>query len=232
MIIMKPSFEILTNLDGDQVVKNIERAARVCYKSEAKITLDSAEGFIRRIMKRGHHSVIEHESISLRIVCDRAMTHCLVRHRLAAYSQESTRYCNYRGGVAFIIPYWIDEISGVSYPYDTEKVSKRVIEFKDVEGVIWFDSMLESEKQYMKLLEGGWSAEKARSVLPNSLKADIVMTANIREWRHVLNLWCHKSSHRQAQEIMVPILQEFHRLMPVFFEDLWEKYKNDTRFLL
>ena len=213
MILVKPSFEILTDIEGLGILQRIEQAGRTCYKSEDKITDGSALKFVAKIIASGHHSVIEHANISVKIVCDRGVTHEIVRHRLCAYSQESTRYCNYKGGVTFVIPPWVDIEEG-NYSFAS---SEQGIERPNW---TWYKNMLESERDYKDLLEKDWSPQQARSVLPNSTKTEIVITANIREWRHILNLRTSKAAHPQMQEIMMPILTEFSRLIPVLFSNL------------
>ena len=215
MKLIHPSHEILTKVDGVGILKRIELAGRVCYKSEAKITETSAKDFIARIIKSGHHSVIEHENISVRFVCDRGVTHEIVRHRLAVYSQESTRYCNYKGGVVFIIPSWCKDLEWAEYMYGDEidsTISKP--------SKIWLASMFSAESDYIDLLKEGWSPQQARSVLPNSLKTEIVMTCNLREWKHVLNLRCSKAAHPQMRELMAPLLVDFKSIIPVIFDDI------------
>jgi thymidylate synthase (FAD) len=210
--IIPPSHEILFMPDGPTLLKYIEIAGRTCYKSEDKITDDSAARFVRGIIKSGHHSVIEHMSITVRFVCDRGISHELVRHRLAAYSQESTRYANYSkdkfgSEITVIRPFfWADNSQS----------------YQD-----WLSAMAYAEKIYMKLLESGAKPEEARSVLPNSLKTEIVMTANIREWRHVLALRCSKPAHPQIRELMLPLLDEFHKKIPVVFDDIYQTYQQD-----
>jgi len=221
MNLIKPSYEILTEIDGERILKNIERAGRTCYKSEDKISQDSAIKFVKMISKRGHHSVIEHESISINFICDRGVTHEMVRHRLCAYSQESTRYCNYKGGVTFIIPPWINIKPG---EYTGEKDLKSEI---GIDDGIWFKSMLSAEQDYKDLIAHGWNPQQARSVLPNSLKTEIVWTANIREWRHIFNLRCSKAAHPQIREVMFPALKELNEKIPVLFEDLYEEYREE-----
>ncbi len=205
MKIIKPYYEILTEINGREILERIERIGRICYKSEDKITADSAEKFVKMIIKSGHESVIEHVSVSVKFVCDRGVTHELVRHRLAAYSQESTRYANYskdRFG---------KEITVIE-PLFWEKNSK--------EYSLWEKAMLNAEKYYMSLLENGARPEQARSVLPNSLKTEIVMTANLREWKHVFRLRCSEKAHPQMREIMKPLLKEMSEKIPVIFEDI------------
>ena len=209
MKIIDPSFEILTVIDGDGLLKQIELAARTCYKSEDKITGDSARRLVWQLLKSGHHSVIEHSSITVRFICDRGVSHELVRHRLAAFSQESTRYANYAKDK------FGNEIT-VIRPFFWEKESAA---YK-----IWHEAMLAAEKAYLGLIEGGAQPQQARSVLPNSLKTEVVMTCNLREWRHVLNLRCSPASHPQIREIMIPLLGLFHERIPVLFDDLYERY--------
>lgn len=224
MRLVKPSYEILTKTDSREILKRIEAAGRTCYKSEDKIDTASAEKFINRIVRSGHESVLEHESISVRLVCDRGVSHELVRHRLAAFSQESTRYCDYQGGVAFVIPPWVDlkagEYTGLTIG---EPLSYKEMVDMSIPDSIWLCSMLDAEKRYLHLRELGWSPQQARSVLPNSLKTEIVMTANLREWRHVLKLRAAGTAgkpHPQMLELMKPLLMELKNLIPVVFDNI------------
>lgn len=209
MKVISPSHEIITVIDGDSILKSIELAGRTCYKSEDKIAADSAAAFIQRIIASGHHSVIEHVNITVKFICDRGVTHELVRHRLASYSQESTRYANYSKNkfgmeITVIRPlFWSDDSS---------------------EYAEWRKAMERAEMSYMRLIEMGARPEQARSVLPNSLKTEIVMTCNIREWRHVLSLRCSKQAHPQIREIMLPLLSELHEKVPIIFDDIFQKY--------
>lgn len=223
MKLVKPSHEVLTSIGFNGVLDNgmgiltrIEAAGRTCYKTEDRITHSSAKNFIKRIMDRGHESVIEHENISVRIICDRGVTHEIVRHRLASYSQESTRYCNYKGGVTFVIPPWLNIEAG---EYERAPECWKA-PFNGHQT--WFCSMLDHEDQYIRLLDCDWSPQQARSVLPNSLKTEIVMTCNIREWRHILKLRTSEAPHPQMREVMIPILQEFQKKIPVLFDDIQE----------
>ena len=218
MILVEPSFKILEIMGSDYLnliqykpLQLIEKAGRTCYKSETKITEESAEKFVRKINDLGHESVIEHSAMTVRIICDRGVTHEIVRHRLVAYSQESTRYCNYKGGVTFVIPPWVDIEPG-NYEYAP---GVRVAD----NG--WARSMLKAERTYVKLLmEHSWSPQQARSVLPNSLKTEIVMTANFREWRHIFRLRCSKAAHPQMREVMIPLHKKCEELIPVIFDDI------------
>lgn len=205
MKIVPPSYGILTRLNGPQILKSIEKIGRVCYKSEANITEDSAQKFVQNIIKRGHESVIEHYSVTVKVVCDRGISHEIVRHRLASYSQESTRYCNYSAGkfgneLTVIRPFFWNE--------SEEKYR------------IWQKSMEDAEQAYLALISLGATPQEARSVLPNSLKTEIVMTMNLREWRHFFRLRAEAHAHPQMREIAVPLLYEFQKQIPILFDDL------------
>lgn len=205
MKVIEPKFEIVDDLNGVDLLKRIEAAGRTCYKSEAKITHDSAINFVKRIIKSGHQSVIEHEKISVRITCDRGVTHEIVRHRLASYSQESTRYCNYgnSGELTFIKPcFWKED-------------SK---EYK-----LWESAMQSAEKTYLELIKMGAKPQEARDVLPNSLKTEIVVTMNLREWRHFFKMRTDTAAHPQMREIAIPLLLEFREIIPVVFDDIYVK---------
>ncbi len=222
MKLIKPSFVIEDEIDGEKILKNLERYGRVCYKSEEKITPDSARKFIANILKSGHESIIEHEKVTVRIICDRGVTHEIVRHRIASYSQESTRYCNYSGGVTFIIPPWVRLRVG-DYRYASDVFPpKNDVPWENLtrDEQIWFSSMLYSEEAYIELLGEGWTPQQARSVLPNSLKTEIVITYNLREWRHFFRLRCSKKAHPQMREVAIPLLLEFQKLIPVIFDDI------------
>lgn len=220
MKLIKPSFEILGNIDGNQILKSIEAAGRTCYKSEDKITEDSAIRFVSSIMKRGHESVIEHEKVSVRVVCDRGVSHEIVRHRLASYSQESTRYCNYGGNdITFIIPCWCENISEGIYTHVFNDILASPIGSTEAEFQ-WLKAMRDSENYYQLLIAEGWQPQEARSVLPNSLKTEIVITMNLREWRHFFNLRTAKAAHPSMREIAIPMLQTFKNIIPIIFDDI------------
>jgi len=205
MKIVKPSFEILNNPSGYHILRLIEMSGRVCYKSESKITTKSAAPFVKGLIDRGHEAMLEHQSVSVLIVCDRGISHELVRHRLASYAMESQRYVNYGkgAGVTFIEPcYW----------------EKRSIEY-----TAWARLCTLAEAAYNDLLTFGATPQQARAVLPNSTKTEIVMTANLREWRHFFKLRAlgiTGKPHPQMLEITGPMLEEFKRLIPVIFDDL------------
>lgn len=205
MKIIKPYFDFLDEVDGGRILRNIESYGRTCYKSEDLITDTSAIAFAMKILKRGHESVIEHEKITARIVCDRGVSHEIVRHRLASYSQESTRYCNYQkdkfgSELTFIKPVFWKEGSP--------------------EFVLWSEVMQKIEKEYMRLIDMGAAPQEARSILPNSLKTEVIMTMNLREWRHFLRLRTSEAAHPQMREITRPMLDAFKAKIPVLFDDI------------
>jgi len=203
MTIIRPSYRI-EPIDSNSILKQIERYGRVCYKSEGRITPESAEPFIKRIIRSGHESVLEHASITVTFICDRGVSHEIVRHRIGSYSQESTRYTRYgkeakAREVTFIKPFF--------YKTGSE-------EYK-----MWKLTMGYCEDAYLSLLKAGSSPQKARSVLPNSLKTEIVCTYNLREWRHFFKLRTSPKAHPQMRELTIPLLAEFKSQLPVVFED-------------
>lgn len=205
MKIVKPGFEILTPIDSDTVLKHIEACGRTCYKSEHKVTHDSCYGFVKTIIRRGHEAVLEHFSITVRFICDRGVSHEIVRHRLASYCQESTRYCNYgndqfNGEITVIEPCYLKQY--------TDGYSA------------WQEACEIAERAYFKLLDWGCTPQEARAVLPNSLKTEIVMTANLREWRHFFKLRCAPAAHPQMREIATPLLRTLQKKLPVVFDDI------------
>lgn len=207
MKIVKSSVEFITPIDGSVVIKRIEECGRVCYKSEDRITEDSAAKFIQNIIGRGHEAVLEHCSFTVKFIVDRGVSHELVRHRLASFCQESTRYCNYSKDqfgkeITVIEPCFLQPGTGA---YDD-----------------WFSACTASEKAYFNMLDKGCSPQEARTVLPNSLKTEVVMTANIREWRHFLRLRCAPAAHPQMREVATQLLEKCCDIMPELFNDVRE----------
>lgn len=205
MKIIEPSVELVEDFDAAAIMQKLERAGRVCYKSEGNIKADSAEKFIRGIIKRGHESVIEHASISFKIICDRGVTHELVRHRIASFSQESTRYCDYTAGkfggeLTFIKPCFWQET--------------------DENFQLWKETMAQLEKNYLKLRAGGAKPEEARSILPNSLKTEIFVTMNLRELRHFLKLRTSEKAHPQMRQVALKIYKILVEKLPAVFDDI------------
>ena len=212
MKLIKPS-HCFEKFIASEILMSIELAGRVCYKSEEFISSDSSEKFIKKIIKSGHESVLEHEKITARVVCDRGVTHEIVRHRIASYSQESTRYCNYGGGVTFIIPPWVEDVEPGEY-------ENHYFSTPDEATNDWLCCLWNCEKIYKDLILADWSPQKARTVLPNSLKTEIVMTMNLREWRHFFKLRTASAAHPQMQEIAKPMLFELKKALPIIFKDI------------
>jgi thymidylate synthase (FAD) len=205
MRVIKPYYEILTPVNRSEILGFIERIARVCYKSEEHITETSASDFVRMLIKRSHEAMIEHCSITVKFICDRGVSHEIVRHRIASYAQESTRFCNYSK----------DKFNGeitVIQPCFTEVNSPQYL--------LWESGMRLCEQNYFMLLDEGWSPQEARSVLPNSLKTELIMTANLREWRHFLKLRTDKAAHPQLKELTVSLLAELKEKLPEVFENI------------
>ncbi|MFP4214057.1 MAG: FAD-dependent thymidylate synthase [Desulfohalobiaceae bacterium] len=211
MRIIEPYVEILHLPSAKEMLGLIEQAGRTCYKSEDKISEGSAEDFVRRILKSGHESVIEHGTLTVRIVCDRGVSHEIVRHRLAAYSQESTRYANYAKDK------FGNEITVIKPCFWSEDSQ---------EYQVWLQAMYQAEKAYLDLLQKGASPQEARSVLPNSLKTEVVMTCNLREWRHVIGLRSSRAAHPQIREVMLQLLAKLAPRVPVVFDDLYAQYEH------
>jgi thymidylate synthase (FAD) len=205
---IKPYTQIYKDFDGQKVLQKIEAAARTCYKSEGKIQEGSAAKLVAGLIKSGHEAMLEHASVTVKFVVDRGISHELVRHRLASFAQESTRYCNYSkddfgSEITFIIPDYL--------------------EYKSEGWNIWKESMKQAEDAYFKMLDFGLSPQQARAVLPNSLKTEVVMTANLREWRHFFKLRALGTTgkpHPQMLEVAIPLLEDMKNLIPVVFDDL------------
>lgn len=209
MKIIKPDVEFITPIDGATILKRLEQCGRVCYKSEAKITDTSAPAFVAGIIKRGHEAVLEHCSFTVKFICDRGVSHEIVRHRVASYCQESTRYCNY---------------SKEGFGSEITVIKPCFLEVGTDGWEMWRDACGMAEIFYFNMLEFGCSPQEARSVLPNSLKTEVVMTANIREWRHFLKLRCSPAAHPQMREVAMILLEKVHALIPVCFDDIWGEY--------
>ena len=205
MKIIKPYAQIVDEINGQDVLKKIELCGRVCYKSEGRIADGSAEKFVASIVKRGHEAVLEHASVTVKFVVDRGVSHEIVRHRLASYCQESTRYCNYMKDdfgteITVIEPLFLEE--GTEGWYH------------------WKHSCEYAEKMYFEMLDWGCTPQEARAVLPNSLKTELVMTANLREWRTFFKLRTAEVAHPQMKEVTRPLLDAFKDAIPVVFDDI------------
>lgn len=219
MKIVEPKYEILTDISksGVKELQQIERVARVCYKSEDKIVPDgsSAKKLVGFLVKQGHEAMLEHSQLSVLFTCDRGVANELTRHRIASFAQESTRYCNYSkdkfgGEIQIIMPTFIKNAD-------------------EPTRIAWTESMYAIEKQYMQLLEHGFRPEQARCVLPLCLKTEIVVTANLREWRNIFKLRTPVAAHPQMRELMCPLLKELQKKIPVIFDDIYTYWPEDDQ---
>lgn len=205
MNIVKAAAYAIFSVGGTEMLKIIEAAGRVCYKSENKIETGSAERFVTSLIERGHESVLEHCSFSAKFICDRGVSHEIVRHRIASYSQESTRYCNYGDDkfgeqITVIEPCYLDRGSSAY--------------------AAWRKACAACEASYFDMLQFGCTPQEARAVLPNSLKTEVFMTANLREWRHFFKLRCSPAAHPQMREVAKMLLEQVKREIPVVFDNI------------
>lgn len=199
MEVIEQSYKILTPINRDEILKDLEFAGRISHKSHDKSTKDSAKVFVPSLIKMGHESVIEHHSISVLFIISRFLSHELVRHRIASFTQSSTRYINYtKKGMVFIKPIDMDE-----YEYS-----------------IWYNSAKCSVENYNLLIAHGSKPQKARNVLNDSIATELVVTANLREWRHILKERTSKFADPQMRALMIPLLNEFKSLLPEIFNDI------------
>lgn len=213
---VEASVEFINPPEYAVVLDTIERVGRTCYKSEDKMTEFSAEDFVRRLIKRGHEAMIEHDSVTLRFINDRGVSHEEVRHRIASFGQESTRYCNYS----------TDKFNGEVTYIDIERgmeldatVSKLPFEVKLAIIHEWMVACLDAERHYLRMLELGATPQIARSVLNNSTKTEICITMNFREWRHFIRLRNDPTAHPQMREVAQQVLDMLYEKYPVFFEE-------------
>jgi thymidylate synthase (FAD) len=196
---------LITEEEAKAIIRKIERCGRVCYKSESRITDDSAGPFVQSIIKRGHLSVIEHDVVTAICVCDRGVSHEIVRHRIGSYSQESTRYVNYKTGVTYIDP--------VDFSLDNDDLQLLEI----------------IEEHYKKCIEEKKrTPQQARYFLPNGLKTEIAITYNLREWRHFFDMRCDKAAHPQMREVAILLLQNMRNYFPSIFDDYVINFDNNT----
>ena len=209
MKIIEAGYEIITPINGKIILERIEKIARTCYKSEEKIKSGSAEKLVAGLIKRGHEAMLEHCSFTVKFIVDRGISHELVRHRLASFAQESTRYCNY---------------GKEGFGSEITVIKPSFLKGSSVGWEHWKSACEKAETEYFNLLDWGCTPQEARSVLPNSLKTEVVMTANLREWRHFFKLRAADatgSAHPQMKEVTIPLLEELKQLIPVVFGDIY-----------
>ena len=221
MILCKPSFEIMPSLSYADMLFVVVSASSVCYNKCVPYLIEESEELIRARIKAGHESVIEHVGFSVMFTVDRGITHEIVRHRLASYTQSSTRYIKQADHVRFIIPPCLqDELPEGTYTYLGYPIDEDLLSDKATK---WLNAILEAEDTYHNFLRMGWEPEKARGVLPNATAAKIMVTANMRQWRHIFRLRALGTTgrpHPQMQEVMKPLLYKVQECFPVFFEYL------------
>lgn len=239
MKIIEPKYEILTDISegGIKELQQIERVARVCYKSEDKITPDggSAKKLVGFLVKQGHEAMLEHSQLSVLFTCDRGVANELVRHRIASFAQESTRYCNYSkekfgGELSFIRPFYIPNEpneNAINAASSTEEFIKLETDYQIHHA--WYWACDDAEKSYKTLIANGLRPEQARCVLPLCLKTEIVVTANYREWRNIFKLRTPVAAHPQMRELMCPLLLEVQKKIPVVFDDIYTFWSADDQ---
>ncbi|MCL2520180.1 MAG: FAD-dependent thymidylate synthase [Spirochaetaceae bacterium] len=191
--------------NGEALAKRLEQAARLCYKSEDKITADSYIKFIKLLINRGHEAMLEHAGFSVKFICDRGVSHEIVRHRIASFAQESTRYCNYSNDK---FGSEITVIEPCFWPKDSANYNE------------WLAGCRRAEEAYFKLLAQGATPQEARAVLPTGLKTELLVTTNLREWRHFFKLRTASDVHPQMLELTRPLLTELKELIPIVFDDI------------
>ena len=221
MNIIKARYEIMDKdkLNEKEILQRIETIGRTCYKSEDKITEDSSEKFVRNLILRGHEAVLEFVDITVKFYCDRGLSHEIVRHRLANFAQESTRYCNYAADKFGNEVSFIDIRRGIELDSKTKNLNEFTITAIISE---WLEACHDAEKHYFAMLELGASPQIARSSLNNSTKTEINVKMNLREWRHFFKLRCDVAAHPQMRELTIPLLQDMREICPVVFEDIVE----------
>ena len=231
MKVIKPCYEILRIAPKDDL-KLIERAARTCYKSEEKMSESSGEVLIQKLIESGHEAMLEHSQMSVLFTVDRGVSHEMVRHRIASVAQESTRYCNYSkdkfgNEITVIEPVFYKDISEeekeiIRRIFNGEQDLERGFEVTDLHRryANWYTDCQLAEAGYFKLIKLGATPEEARAVLPNSLKTEVVVTTNFREWRHIFQLRADRHAHPQMVEIMTPLLASVRHSVPIIFDDI------------
>lgn len=226
MKLIKPKVEILDSINGEDILKRIEQVARTCYKSEDKISEDgsSARKLVTNLINSKHEAMLEFVDVTVKFTCDRITSQSIVRHRLASFAQESTRYCNYskdkfNNELTFIIPSWLG--------WEEETINKGDFEKSgsgSVDSQLFIINLLNAEDSYLRLIKEGWKPQQARMVLPMSIKTEINMKCNLREWRHFFELRCSQAAHPDIRVLALDLLKQFHDRIPIIFDDLYNKH--------
>ena len=212
--VIKASAQIITEIDGNTILKNIEKAARTCYKTEDKISqnADSAIDMVKKLIALNHTAMLEFADIHALLLCDVGVYKDLTRHRHCSFAIESTRYCNYSKGK------FGSEITVI----EPVNINKNTPEYE-----LWLEAMNNMEKNYMKMANLGCTPDQLRMLLPHSTAAYVNIKANIREWRHIFSLRCAKAAHPAVRQVILMLLEKMHRKIPVLFDDLYDTYKQD-----
>lgn len=210
MKLIRPKVEILDRFNEQQIIERIATVARTCYKSEDLRTTDKDTALVKRLIESKHEAMLEFVDITAKFTCSRAISHELVRHRLCSFAQESQRYCNYskdkfNNEITFIIPSWLTDNNAVK-------------------SVIFTKNLCAAEHDYFALLNEGCTAQEARDILPNATKTEVNMKANLREWRHFLDLRCSTAAHPDMRVLALDLLKQLHEQIPIIFDDLYTKY--------
>lgn len=233
MKLIKPSVKILTPINGDEIIKTIANIARTCYKSKKFSTPEKDLALVKRLIDSKHEAMIEFYDITVKFICDRGVSHEIVRHRLSSFAQESTRYCNYSkdkfgNELTYIIPSWLSIPEGDYTWWDGDWVNmdKLKINLPDDDNSTntWLHHLKEAEYSYNILVDRGWKPEQARMVLPMSIKTELNMKANLREWRQFFRLRCASDAHPDIRCLALDLLKQLHEQIPIVFDDLYEQF--------
>ena len=239
MKLIKPKVEILDKLDGEQVINRIATVARTCYKSEDLSTPEKDLALVKRLVESKHEAMLEFVDVTVKFTTSIGITREIIRHRLASYANESTRYCDYskdkfKNKITFIIPSYLDIPEG-NYTYwdgdwvDMDKMKIRLpVDDEDTVST-WLFNLNHAETSYRILKNKGWKAEQAREVLPMCTKSEICMKANLREWRHFFKLRCHSTAHPDIRVLALDLLKQMHEQIPIIFDDLYEEFYGNER---
>lgn len=238
MKLIKPKVEILDKLDGEQIINRIATVARTCYKSEGIRTADRDHALVKRLIESKHEAMLEFVDVTVKFTTSIGITREVIRHRMASFANESTRYCNYSkdkfgNEITFIIPSYLDIPEG-DYTYwngDWVDMNKMKIQLpadnKDATSG-WLFALKHAETTYRVLTNRGWKAEQAREVLPMSTKSELCMKANLREWMHFFKLRCHHTAHPDIRALALDLLKQMHERIPIVFDDLYKEFIEDA----
>ena len=239
MKLIKPKVEILDRIDSDQVIADITTVARTCYNSEDVRTKEKDKALVRRLIESKHDAMLEFVDITVKFTTSIGITREIIRHRIASFANESTRYCDYskdkfKNEITFIIPSYLDIPEG-NYSYwngdwvDIDKMKIQLPANNEDTVSTWLFNLNHAETSYLILKNKGWKAEQAREVLPMCTKSEICMKANLREWRHFLKLRCSKFAHPDIRVLALDLLKQLHDKLPTIFEDIYQEFYDNKR---